>query len=142
MRQLDQNIRIQTLQVIKRDGETDEFEYEKTNGTWQEKRQVEYIRYDEQIEDITIHVTLKIQDGEVKLMRSGEIKQNLHFVEGKDTVSLYEIPAGKIPLTVRTLSINHFIQPEMSKLKIRYELFQDEEKMGTYLYQITYKELT
>lgn len=141
MRQLDQNIRIQTLQVIKRDGETDEFEYE-TNGTWQEKRQVEYIRYDEQIEDITIHVTLKIQDGEVKLMRSGEIKQNLHFVEGKDTVSLYEIPAGKIPLTVRTLSINHFIQPEMSKLKIRYELFQDEEKMGTYLYQITYKELT
>lgn len=141
MRQLDQNIRIQTLQVIKRDGETDEFEYE-TNGTWQEKRQVEYIRYDEQIEDITIHVTLKIQDGEVKLMRSGEIKQNLHFVEGKDTVSLYEIPAGKIPLTVRTLSINHFIQPEMSKLKIRYELFQDEEKMGNYLYQITYKELT
>lgn len=141
MCQLDQNIRIQTLQVIKRDGETDEFEYE-TNGTWQEKRQVEYIRYDEQIEDITIHVTLKIQDGEVKLMRSGEIKQNLHFVEGKDTVSLYEIPAGKIPLTVRTLSINHFIQPEMSKLKIRYELFQDEEKRGTYLYQITYKELT
>lgn len=141
MRQLDQNIRIQTLQVIKRDGETDEFEYE-TNGTWQEKRQVEYIRYDEQIEDITIHVTLKIQDGEVKLMRSGEIKQNLHFVEGKDTVSLYEIPAGKIPLTVRTLSNNHFIQPEMSKLKIRYELFQDEKKMGTYLYQITYKELT
>ncbi len=141
MRQLDQNIHIQTLQVIKRDGETDEFEYE-TNGTWQEKRQVEYIRFDEQIEDITIHVTLKIQDGEVKLMRNGEIKQNLHFVEGKDTVSLYEIPAGKIPLTVRTLSINHFIQPEMSKLKIRYELFQDEEKMGTYLYQITYKELT
>ena len=141
MRQLDQNIRIQTLQVIKRDGETDEFEYE-TNGTWQEKRQVEYIRYDEQIEDITIHVTLKIQDGEVKLMRSGEIKQNLHFVEGKDTVSLYEIPAGKIPLTVRTLSNNHFIQPEMSKLKIRYELFQDEKKMGTNLYQITYKELT
>ncbi|AMY05588.1 DUF1934 domain-containing protein [Staphylococcus condimenti] len=138
---MDQNIHIQTLQVIKRDGETDEFEYE-TNGTWQEKRQVEYIRFDEQIEDITIHVTLKIQDGEVKLMRNGEIKQNLHFVEGKDTVSLYEIPAGKIPLTVRTLSINHFIQPEMSKLKIRYELFQDEEKMGTYLYQITYKELT
>lgn len=140
MHQLDQNIQIQTLQLIKRDGETDEFEYE-TNGTWQEKRQVEYIRYDEQIEDISIHVTLKIQDSEVKLMRSGEIKQNLHFVEGKDTVSLYEIPAGKIPLTVRTLSINHFIQPEESKLKIRYELFQEEEKMGTYLYQITYKEL-
>ncbi|AYU56245.1 Uncharacterized beta-barrel protein ywiB [Staphylococcus piscifermentans] len=137
---MDQNIQIQTLQLIKRDGETDEFEYE-TNGTWQEKRQVEYIRYDEQIEDISIHVTLKIQDSEVKLMRSGEIKQNLHFVEGKDTVSLYEIPAGKIPLTVRTLSINHFIQPEASKLKIRYELFQEEEKMGTYLYQITYKEL-
>lgn len=140
MHQLDQNIQIQTLQLIERDGETDEFENE-TTGTWQEKRQVEYIRYDEQIEDISIHITLKIQDSEVKLMRSGEIKQNLHFVEGKDTVSLYEIPAGKIPLTVRTLSINHFIQPEESKLKIRYELFQEEEKMGTYLYQITYKEL-
>lgn len=137
---LNQNIRIQTLQTIERDDEFDEFEFE-TDGTWQEKRNAEFIRYDEQVEDLTVHITLKIQEDEVRLMRSGNIKQNLHFVEGKDTVSLYEIPTGKIPLTIRTLSIHHYVQPDQSKLEIRYELFQNEEKMGTYLYQITYKEL-
>ncbi|MCD8914023.1 MULTISPECIES: DUF1934 domain-containing protein [Staphylococcus] len=137
---MNENIRIQTFQMIERDGEIDEFEFE-TNGTWQEKRQAEYIRYDEVVENLEVHVTLKIQNGEVRLLRSGNIKQNLHFIEGNDTMSLYEIPTGKIPLTIRTLSINHYVQPEQSKLKVRYELYQNEEKMGTYLYQITYKEL-
>lgn len=137
---LNPDIRIQTFQTIERDGEIDEFEFE-TKGTKQEKRGALYIRYDEVIEDITVHITLKIQDGQVRLLRSGEIKQNLHFVEGETTTSLYEIPSGKMPLDIRTLSIHHFVQPDEGKLKIRYELFQNEEKMGTYLYQITYKEL-
>ena len=30
---------------------------------------------------------------------------NLHFVEGHETTTLYDVPAGKIPLTVKTLSL-------------------------------------
>ena len=30
---------------------------------------------------------------------------NLHFVEGEDTITLYEINGGRIPLTVHTHSI-------------------------------------
>ena len=65
---------------------------------------------------------------------------NLHFVEGEDTITLYEITGGRIPLTVRTHSILHFVTEHGGKLKVHYDLIQDDEKMGSYQYEITYKE--
>ena len=42
---------------------------------------------------------------------------NLHFVEGHETTTLYDVPAGKIPLTVKTLSLKHFVTHNGGKLK-------------------------
>ena len=51
---------------------------------------------------------------------------NLHFVRTW-TTTLYDVPAGKIPLTVKTLSLKHFVTHNGGKLKIHYELYQDEQ---------------
>ena len=67
---------------------------------------------------------------------------NLHFVEGHETTTLYDVPTGKIPLTVKTLSLMHFVTHNGGKLKIHYELYQDEQKMGSYQYEINYKEIS
>ncbi|KXA36468.1 hypothetical protein HMPREF3225_02229 [Staphylococcus lugdunensis] len=67
---------------------------------------------------------------------------NLHFVEGKTTTTLYDISAGRLTLTVKTLSILHFVNKSGGKLKIHYELYQENEKMGTYQYEINYKEIS
>ena len=68
----------------------------------------DFIRYEEQIEDAKVNVTIKIEDSGVKLIRKGDINMNLHFVEGHETTTLYDVPTGKIPLTVKTLSLMHF----------------------------------
>lgn len=137
---LDKKVTIQTKQVVKQHNEKETFTFT-TEGTWQ-ARQAEFIRYDERIEDATVNVTIKIADDSIKLLRKGDINMNLHFVEGQTTTTLYDIPAGRMTLEVKTLSILHFVKENGGKLKIHYELYQQNEKMGSYQYEIKYKEIS
>ncbi|HAR2822136.1 TPA: DUF1934 family protein [Staphylococcus aureus] len=125
--------------MLKQHNEKEKFEFT-TDGTWQQ-RQSNFIRYVEQIEDATVNVTIKVDDDSVKLIRKGDINMNLHFVEGQTTTTFYDISAGRIPLEVKTLRILHFVSGDGGKLKIHYELYQDNEKMGSYQYEINYKEI-
>lgn len=136
---MDKKVSIQTKQVLKQHNEKEKFEFT-TEGTWQQ-RQSNFIRYVEQIEDAIVNVTIKVDDGSVKLIRKGDINMNLHFVEGQTTTTFYDISAGRIPLEVKTLRILHFVSGDGGKLKIHYELYQDNEKMGSYQYEINYKEI-
>ncbi|HGZ8960092.1 TPA: DUF1934 domain-containing protein [Staphylococcus aureus] len=136
---MDKKVSIQTKQVLKQHNEKEKFEFT-TEGTWQQ-RQSNFIRYVEQIEDATVNVTIKVDDDSVKLIRKGDINMNLHFVEGQTTTTFYDISAGRIPLEVKTLRILHFVSGDGGKLKIHYELYQDNEKMGSYQYEIIYKEI-
>ncbi|HHW9858555.1 TPA: DUF1934 domain-containing protein [Staphylococcus aureus] len=136
---MDKKVSIQTKQVLKQHNEKEKLEFT-TEGTWQQ-RQSNFIRYVEQIEDATVNVTIKVDDDSVKLIRKGDINMNLHFVEGQTTTTFYDISAGRIPLEVKTLRILHFVSGDGGKLKIHYELYQDNEKMGSYQYEINYKEI-
>ncbi|MCE5017872.1 DUF1934 domain-containing protein [Staphylococcus aureus] len=136
---MDKKVSIQTKQVLKQHNEKEKFEFT-TEGTWQQ-RQSNFIRYVEQIEDAKVNVTIKVDDDSVKLIRKGDINMNLHFVEGQTTTTFYDISAGRIPLEVKTLRILHFVSGDGGKLKIHYELYQDNEKMGSYQYEINYKEI-
>ena len=137
-RTLENNVNIQTKQVVKQFDNKEKFTAN-TQVHWQ-KRNAEFIRYQEEIDGVAVNVTVKIEETGVKIIRKGEIKMNLHFVEGEDTITLYEITGGRIPLTVRTHSILHFVTEHGGKLKVHYDLIQDDEKMGSYQYEITYKE--
>lgn len=136
---MDKKVSIHTKQVLKQHNEKEKFEFT-TEWTWQQ-RQSNFIRYVEQIEDATVNVTIKVDDDSVKLIRKGDINMNLHFVEGQTTTTFYDISAGRIPLEVKTLRILHFVSGDGGKLKIHYELYQDNEKMGSYQYEINYKEI-
>lgn len=136
---MGKKVSIHTKQVLKQYNEKEKFEFT-TEGTWQQ-RQSNFIRYVEQIEDATVNVTIKVDDDSVKLIRKGDINMNLHFVEGQTTTTFYDISAGRIPLEVKTLRILHFVSGDGGKLKIHYELYQDNEKMGSYQYEINYKEI-
>ena len=135
---MTKTVKINTKQVLKQNGDKQQFDMT-TIGVWQQ-RQSEFIRYEENIEDANVNVTIKIDQQGVKLIRKGDINMNLHFVEGKTTTTLYDISAGRLTLTVKTLSILHFVNKSGGKLKIHYELYQEEKKMGTYQYEINYKE--
>lgn len=78
-RTLDKNIDIQTKQVLKQNGEKQKFEFA-AQGSWQ-KKNADYIRYQEQVEEAVVNVTIKIEESGVKLIRKGDINMSLHFIE-------------------------------------------------------------
>ena len=57
---LNKNIDVQTKQVLKQNGEKQKFEFA-AQGSWQ-KKNADYIRYQEQIEDAVVNVTIKIEN--------------------------------------------------------------------------------
>ena len=61
------------------------------------KENADYIRYQEQIEDAVVDVTIKIEERGVKLIRKGDINMNLHFVEGHDTTTLLRYTSWSYP---------------------------------------------
>ncbi|MCU5746880.1 DUF1934 family protein [Staphylococcus sp. SQ8-PEA] len=135
---MEKTVHIQTHQVVKQFGNKDKFETT-TEGTWHKKGS-EYIRYQENVERAQVNVTVKIDRDSVKIIRKGDINMKLHFIEGEETTTLYDVSAGRVPLRVTTQSIKHYVHPTGGKLKIQYQLFQAEEKMGTYQFEIQYKE--
>ncbi|BCU53129.1 uncharacterized beta-barrel protein YwiB (DUF1934 family) [Staphylococcus auricularis] len=136
---MENNVQLQIKQTVKQFDDKQKF-MNRTEGVWQQ-REAEFIRYQEQVEEAHVNVTVKIESSGVKIIRKGDINMKLHFVEGEDTVTLYELSGAKIPLTVRTRSIKHFVEADGGKLKVHYDLLQAEEKMGTYQYEINYKEI-
>ena len=129
---------IETHQIVKQEDSKEKF----TNyveGTLIEKNAT-FIRYNESVDNADVNVTVKIANDAIKIIRKGDINMTLHFQEGQPTKTFYHLPEGKILLMVNTLSIIHFVSEKGGKLKVHYELYQDDEKMGTYQYEIKYKE--
>lgn len=136
---MKKNISVNVRQVVKQNGDKSTFQTN-TTGTYH-KRNSDIIRYEETIDDQVVKNMLKIDKTGVKIHRTGTVNTTFHFVEGKDTVSYYETEAGRMTLNVKTLSIKHFIDEEKGKLKIHYQLSDPSGLLGTYQFQINYKEI-
>ncbi|QLK85403.1 DUF1934 domain-containing protein [Staphylococcus sp. 17KM0847] len=136
---MEQHVKVQVHQTVKQGDTKNHFNHQ-TQGIHINKN-ASFIRYDETSDEArTTHVTVKITDADVKIIRKGDVNMTLHFVEGQDTITYYHIAEGKMVFTVRTLRVLHFVTPEGGKLKIHYKLYQENHLIGTYQYELTYKE--
>ncbi|MEJ7482948.1 DUF1934 family protein, partial [Staphylococcus warneri] len=68
---MTKTVKINTKQVLKQNVDNQQFDMT-TFGVWQQ-RQSEFIRYEENIEDANVNVTIKIDQQGVKLIRKGDI---------------------------------------------------------------------
>lgn len=136
---MKENININIKQVVKQNGEKETFQT-KTSGTFH-RRNSDIIRYEETIDEQIVKNMLKIEDDGVKIHRTGAVKTVFHFVEGQKTISYYDTDAGRMTMHVNTLSIKHFIDDQQGKLRIHYQLSDQTGLLGTYQFQINYKEI-
>lgn len=136
---MEANININIKQVVKQNGEKETFQTN-TLGTFH-RRNSDIIRYEETIDEQIVKNMLKIEADGVKIHRTGALKTVFHFVEGQETISYYDTEAGRMTMRVNTLSIKHFINDQQGKLRIHYQLSDQTGLLGTYQFQINYKEI-
>ncbi|PTI28236.1 MULTISPECIES: DUF1934 domain-containing protein [Mammaliicoccus] len=136
---MEENIHINIKQVVKQNGEKSTFQTS-TSGTYH-RRNSDIIRYEETIDNQIVKNMLKIENNGVKIHRTGAVKTVFHFVEGQETISYYDTEAGRMTMNVKTLSIKHDIDDIKGKLRIHYQLSDQTGLLGTYQFQINYKEI-
>lgn len=136
---MEENIHINIKQVVKQNGEKSTFQTN-TSGTYH-RRNSDIIRYEETIDNQIVKNMLKIENNGVKIHRTGAVKTVFHFVEGQETISYYDTEAGRMTMNVKTLSIKHDIDDIKGKLRIHYQLSDPTGLLGTYQFQINYKEI-
>lgn len=65
-----------------------------TAGTFYKKDGKFYLSYSEEINDIKVSNTLKIEDNKVTIMRFGEVNTQITVEQGKKHLNYYETPEG------------------------------------------------
>ena len=65
-----------------------------TAGTFYDKDGKYYLKYEEQLNDVTVSNTLKIEEKKVTIMRFGEVNTQITVEQGKKHLNYYETPEG------------------------------------------------
>lgn len=104
-----------------------------------------YLRYEELLEGVktAVPVTIKIHpNGEVTLIRSGEVKMKLNFSYEERRETTYATPYGMMHISTMTnhLHIRLKDKPYSGSLTIDYDLYAGEEKLGAYHLVLNYSE--
>lgn len=66
--------------------------------------------------------TLRLEEDRATLTRSGELKAHMVFQEGRPHTSLYETPYGKLPMTIRTLSLRSELNGRGGTVSVHYQI--------------------
>lgn len=143
MTQVEKNVKIKLNSTI-RPTDGDEETYEMwLSGTFIEKSGKRYIRYDEVLEDKTIHTTVKMANDRALILRGGDVKMRLPFNTAQKERGHYDTQYGMIPLVVQTHQLQHeHINSETinGTFTVQYDLIISGQSVGKYSLEILYSE--
>ncbi|RNA67858.1 DUF1934 domain-containing protein [Alteribacter keqinensis] len=116
----------------------------KATGRLMSKGQVTYLRFEEPAEegiDKTMQ-TVKVQQGEMSVIRKGAVNMNQRFVTGVETEGTYHSPYGPMRMLTDTKNVRFLWDESASKgeIQLSYALTLQGEFAGDYEMRVTLKE--
>jgi uncharacterized beta-barrel protein YwiB (DUF1934 family) len=127
------------IRIVSRAG--DETIEQQIEGSLYIKNGHAYIRYEEPFERMGRTVTLvKIDPGEIKIIRRGDIASEQLFAIGLRTSGVYETPQSVLQLSMFTHRIDARLQSGIGAVEWSYDLYVAGELAGTYALQIEIQE--
>lgn len=131
--QVPVNIHLKT--TIKQDQEKENYEL-MLRGFYYQKGSSAFLKYDEVLEEGTVHTIVKMSNRDAVILRSGAVKMRLSFHADVEKNGSYESPYGTLLLSTRTKKI----ETNEGQFLLKYDLCMQGEVSGTYEMSITYKE--
>jgi uncharacterized beta-barrel protein YwiB (DUF1934 family) len=100
-----------------------------------------YIRYEEPVEQMGHTSTIvKIDAGEIKIIRRGDIVTDQSFVAGRHTHSDYATPETSMKLSMFTHKIETRLSNGIGVVEWSYDLYVSGDLAGTYAIQMDIRE--
>lgn len=143
MTQVEKNVKIKlNSTILPQDGEEEKYEMW-LNGSFIEKKSKLYLRYNEVLDDKTIHTTVKMANDQALILRGGDVKMRLPFNTVQQERGHYDTQFGTIPLIVKTHQLKHEHQNSdmiNGTFTIQYDLIISDQSVGQYKLEIHYSE--
>lgn len=132
------NIEIHIKQQITNSEGTETFDLI-TTGTLIKKAHT-YIMYKETIDDILTDVRVKVEDERVRINRKGQLTLDFLFVPYETTQNMYHLANQKTVMEVTTNQLFIESDEHSGKVYIQYTIVNNQTVLGSYTYDIEYKE--
>lgn len=134
------------LQTTIKDGETKEKNTVKEKGKIYTKEHIDMIMYEEQAENENQKVVkniITIQPEKVTIRRSGAVKMNQMFQEGKRSESVFQHPHGRIHMETFTQSFEYqsFNEEKTGKLAINYTVKLNGQEPRQHFLELIFKKI-
>ncbi|MCG7420557.1 DUF1934 domain-containing protein [Macrococcus epidermidis] len=110
-----------------------------TTGTRIKKAHT-YIMYKETIDDIVTDVRVKIEDERVRINRKGQLTLDFLFVPYETTQNMYHLANQKTVMEVTTNQMLIESDEHSGRVYIQYTIVNNQTVLGSYTYDIEYKE--
>ncbi|ANU27433.1 DUF1934 domain-containing protein [Planococcus versutus] len=107
-----------------------------SSGTLTEKNQLRYLQYAEQQDDLHIRTTVKLQEDEAVIMRSGGLQMRLPFLLHKEQTGNLTNEQGSFMLTTKV----HELFVSDTRFMVRYDLSLGADYAGEYEMEIQFME--
>lgn len=128
--------------ILPTDGESEHYEMW-LSGTFIKKSGKTYLRYVEELEEKKIRTTVKMDDKQALILRSGGVKMRLPFNANQDERGHYDTQFGTLPIITRTHRLVHDYHEESlisGTFNVQYDLIISGQSVGTYTLEIQYSE--
>ncbi|MFE7149798.1 DUF1934 domain-containing protein [Heyndrickxia sporothermodurans] len=133
-------VKIHLKTVIKQDAESESYEL-MLFGNFYQKGNAFFLKYDEEVEEGTVHTIVKIADNNAVILRSGAIKMRLSFHMDVEKNGSYESTFGTLLLSTKTEKIEHIkTTKNEGRINLAYDLLMQGSSSGKYEMSINYKE--
>lgn len=131
---------ISTIRPIEGDSEIYEMWLE---GSYIEKANSTYLRYEEIQNEQVIRTTLKLGNDQALIMRGGGVNMRLPLNIIEQQVGHYESEFGSMPLMTRTNALNFNRKPDMKsgEFSVQYDLIIGGQSVGNYKLDIQFTEV-
>ena len=91
-----------------------------TAGTFYDKDGKHYLKYDEELNDVTVSNTLKIEDKKVTIMRFGEVNTQITVEQGKKHLNYYETPEGTFLMGIFGDKVDVNLEERKGSILLKY----------------------
>ncbi|BDH60568.1 hypothetical protein MTP04_06980 [Lysinibacillus sp. PLM2] len=140
---IEKNVKIKLNSTI-RPTEGDHESYELwLQGSFIRKSNKMYLRYEEVLDGKTIRTTVKMNDHNALILRSGGVKMRLPFNLQEKQNGHYDTEYGTLPLLTKTHRLTHVHNDNNSiegNFNVQYDLIIGGQSVGEYQLEIQYSE--
>lgn len=133
-------VKIHLKTTITQDRENEKYEL-MLLGEYYQKGDAAFLKYNEELEEGTVHTIIKMSEESAVILRSGALKMRLGFHKDVEKNGSYESPYGTFLLSTKTKKIEHKnIGNNEGQFLLTYDLMMQGASSGKYEMLITYKE--